>query len=167
MEEFYNLNNGDIFIRISRDADIKNPEKIYYRIFVLKLYQKIKTSWDKSENGEIISEKDSFIYESKCYLGEEEDLCKKRWEYIQDFSTTSNPICLGIDYVFDEACGDLDCIDYLYFIVKDEEDILWNNAKNNIPIIDSNNLTDFEDIKLFIKQFTRDFILEVCLENLD
>ena len=40
MEEFYNLNNGDIFIRISRDADIENPEKIYYRIFVLKLYQK-------------------------------------------------------------------------------------------------------------------------------
>ena len=166
MEEFYKLNNGDIFIRISRDADIEDPKKIYYRIFVLKLYQKIKTSWDKSENGKIISEKDSFIYESKCYLGEEEELCEKRWKYIQDFST-SDPFCLGIDFVFDEACGDLNCIDYLYFIVKDEEDILWSNAKNNFPNIDSNNLTDFEDIKLFIKQFTRDFILDVCLDSLN
>ena len=164
MKEF-NLNSGDIFIRISKEADVKNSEKNYFRVFVLKLYQKIKTSWDKSENGEIISEEDSYIYESRCYLSEE-GLCEKKWKYIQDFSTP-NPICLGIDYVFDEACGDLDCIDYLYFTVKDEEDILWNSAKNNFPSVDSDNLIDFEDIKLFIKQFTkRDFILDVCLESL-
>jgi hypothetical protein len=157
-ETFKNLNDGDIFIIISNDMDEKNPEKDYYRIFVLKLYQKTKgrVLGDNPENG-------PYIYESRCYLRESKE---EKWKHAQ-YLSTSRPLCLPAGIILSQACGaGLSSIDYICFIVKDKEDILWNNAKNNLPFVDSDNLVDLEDIKLFMKQFTRDFVLDVCLESL-
>lgn len=156
-ETFKNLNNGDILIVISNDMDdIKNPKKEYYRIFVLKLYQKTKEKNYKPEVG-------PYIYESRSYLRE---IKEEKWKYVRDLSTP-RPRCIETGIIFNQAHGfSRNSINYLCFIVKDEEDILWDNAKNNLPFVDSDNLVDLEDIKLFMKQFTRDFILDVCLDFL-
>lgn len=156
-ETFKNLNNGDIFIVISNDIDdIKNPKEEYYRIYVLKVYQKTKARNYKPEIG-------PYIYESRTYLRKSKE---KEWKYAWDFSSPG-PHCIEAGIILSQARGhSLNSINYLCFVIKDEEDILWDNAKNNFPFVDSDNLVDLEDIKLFMKQFTRDFILDLCLDFL-
>ena len=163
-EAFKNLNNGDIFIRISRDIE-KDPKskKEYHKVFVLKLHQKVRVG---SKTGNT-KEEDSYICESRCYFRERELPEREwKWKYARNFSTP-RPYRFDInDLLYNFVCsGIINHIstNYLYFIVKDEEDILWNNAENNLPFVDSNNLVDFEDIKLFMKQFMKDIVFEACL----